>query len=489
MQAVPPAKTHNRGSFHHCSQAMRPSTLQPFISSRLLIGVSALLVALTGCGGGSDAAVDPVDPLKADASYGVEGTVRLDAPAPSVVALQPDGKLLLAGSRQTGQLPPGNYGGAAPREVFVRRLTTNGVVDTTFGTNGEVRFTLKGSDRPSDLKLQKSGRIVLAVLAGQPCAISIPSLSAPCLTESGTHAERSTNLVALRPDGAFDRTFGQNGVADTDADQSGLNVSLAVRDDQSLALLRSTGLARARIYGRRLDLFSANGVKQTLAPQLEPQPGCEAFGRSVLIQGSGRIVSAGDQGLISYADPAVHPGVCIAIHDSTSGRQTGGAWTRFDGNYGFFSLVPATGDGFLATGQICHGSECQLGVARYEAEGILQTSYGTDGIARMPIPPRSAIQSTLALPDGRLVVLASTVVYDNDGNNPRYSATWLQLGSDGAPVAQFGNRGMVTTELSTIAPIHLIQDNQGRWLVVSVDQAPAVNASVFVQRSVGYSQR
>lgn len=446
-------------------------------------------MALTGCGGGSSATVDPVDPLKADLGYGSEGTVRLDSPAPSVVALQPDGKLLLAGSRQTGQLPPGNYGGAAPREVFVRRLTANGAVDTTFGTNGEVRFTLKGSDSPSDMKLQKSGRIVLAVLAVQPCVVSFPSLTTWCRTESGAAAERSTSLVALTPDGAWDHTFGQNGVTDTDPNQNSLKVSLAVRGDQSLALLQSTGVARARIYGRSLELFSADGVKQAPSPLPDPQPGCEALGESLLVQSSGRIVSAGGYGLTYYADPAAHPGVCIATHDPVSGRQTGITWTRFDGNYDFFSLVPTTGDGYLATGQICAESACQLGVARYGADGALEATYGKDGIARMPLPNRSSIASTLILPDGRLVALASTVVYDNAGNNPRYSATWLQLGPDGAPAMQFGNRGVVTTALSSIAPVHLVQDTQGRWLVVSVDRDPAGSGSVFVQRTLGYSQR
>lgn len=458
------------------------------LSIRAFFCTTTLLAALAGCGGGSSPALVPVDPLKVDTSYGTGGTAKLNLPAPSAVALQPDGKLLLAGSRQLAPLPVGNYGGSAAREVYVRRLNPNGAADTSFGNNGEVIFTVKGSDYPADIKLQKSGRIVLAVLAGEPCVVSIPIISAPCVTAAGTSAVRSSNLVALTPQGALDPTFGQNGMAETGASQNPQRLSLAVKNDQSLLLLRSGGNARFQIYSRTLDSFSANGVPDASPPQPTPAQTCEASGESLLVQNNGRIVSAGGPSYVTHADPSVHPGVCVAAHDPKSGLQTSGAWTRFGGNYIFFSLASTLDDGFVAVGTSCGTTNCQLGIARYGSDRQPQPSYGQAGIARMAIPERSSITSTSVLPDDSVVVLANRVVYDANGSNPQFGAVWMRMSPQGEPVADFGNGGVLSTPLSTIRPTHFVPDAQGRWLVVSVDRDPAGSETVLIQRTAGHSK-
>jgi uncharacterized delta-60 repeat protein len=408
---------------------------------------------------------------------------------PSAVALQPDGKLLLAGSRQTGSLPAVNYGGAPAKEVVVRRLTANGASDPSFGSNGEVSFTVKGSDSPADIKLQKSGRIVVAVHAGEPCVVSFLSLYAPCTTAAGTYALRSSNLVALTPEGLLDRTFGQAGVEETYSSQNPERLSLVVKNDESLLLLRSTGNSRFRFYGRSLDRFSANGIRDTSAPQITPQPPCEADGVSLLLQKSGRIISAGGESLVTYADPSVHPGVCTATHDPSSGLQTAGAWTSFGGNYALSSLEPTSDDGFVAVGTNCGNENCQLGIARYRADGERQTSYGQQGLAFMAIPQYSTIASTLVLSDDSVMVLASRAVYDTNGKNPTFGNVWMRMSPNGEPVKDFGTQGLLTTPLSTTRPTHFVPDAQGRWLVVSEDRQTAGNDNtVLVQRVVGHSK-
>lgn len=159
-------------SSNHTPAFQLPMQAKSFLSSSSFLCTVTLLAALAGCGGGSSPALLSIDPLKVDTSYGIGGTTKLNLPAPSAIALQPDGKLLLAGSRELAPLPVGNYGGAAGREVYVRRLDPDGATDTSFGKNGEVIFTVKGSGYPADIKLQKSGRIVLAVSAGEPCVVA-----------------------------------------------------------------------------------------------------------------------------------------------------------------------------------------------------------------------------------------------------------------------------------------------------------------------------
>ncbi|PIF89954.1 putative delta-60 repeat protein [Acidovorax sp. 62] len=476
---------------------MRTPTMPFSLSSRttLTITWSAILMAtLVGCGGGSSGgdsspSLLPVDPLKVDTSYGTDGSAKLNGLVPSAAVLQPDGKLLLAGSRQTGSLPAVNYGGAPAQEVIVRRLTANGAPDPSFGNNGEVSFTVKGSDSPADIKLQKNGRIIVAVLAGEPCVVGFLSLYAPCTTAAGTSALRSSNLVALTPEGLLDRTFGQAGVEETYSSQNPQRLSLVVKNDESLLLLRSTGNSRFSIYGRSLDRFSANGVRDTSTPQISPQPPCEADGASLLLQKGGRIISAGGRSLVTYAKPSEHPGLCIAAHDPNSGLQTAGSWTSFGGNYALSSLEPTSDDGFVAVGTNCGDESCQLGIARYRADTERQTSYGQQGLAFMAIPQNSTIASTRVLPDDSVMVLASRAVYDANGKNPTFGSVWMRMSPQGEPVKEFGTQGLLTTPLSAARPTHFVPDAQGRWLVISENrQTAGSNNTVLVQRVVGHSK-
>ncbi len=477
---------------HIADEPMRsPTSLSTLFTPKALSWIS-LLAALAGCGGGSSAPIATIDPLKVDSSYGVDGAIKLRSPAPAAIALQPDGKLLLTGSRQTAPLPANNYGGAPAREVYVRRLTVDGAVDKSFGNNGEVTFNVKGSDAPGDMKLQSNGRIIVSVYAGETCVINFLSLYAPCVTPAGTYAIRSSNLVALTPEGLIDKTFGTDGIAQTTPSENPQRLSLAVAADQSLSLLWSTGLARAQIYGRGLSMFSKDGgAVPTATTPASPVP-CEASGESLLRQRNGQIFSAGGRGYTSYADPSLHPGVCIAKHDPKTGAQTSGAWTKFGGNYSLFELVPTEDDGFAAVGTNCVQKNCQLAIARFGAEGAPLTSYGQQSISSLSVPEYTSLTSSLVLPDGSMVVLANKVVYEANFSNPKTGGLWMRIDRNGAPVKDFGTQGILSTPLSNVVPSKFLPDAQGRWLVVSVDRDPSAtttdNDYVVVQRTAGHSK-
>src|SRR5262249_51644532 len=68
------------------------------------------------------------------------------------VALQPDGKIVVAG--YTSQ--------AAGFDFAIARINTNGVFDTSFGTGGKTRVDFGGDDLAFGVALQKDGKIVVA---------------------------------------------------------------------------------------------------------------------------------------------------------------------------------------------------------------------------------------------------------------------------------------------------------------------------------------
>ena len=108
---------------------------------------------------------------------------------PAFVAIQPDGKILAAG---TMELPPApDY--SRPNYVFALvRYKANGSLDETFGDAGKVNTDFSGgTDIVSDLALQADGKIVLAGQAGGLI--------------------RGIGLARYLPDGSPDNTFDTDG--------------------------------------------------------------------------------------------------------------------------------------------------------------------------------------------------------------------------------------------------------------------------------------
>jgi len=97
------------------------------------------------------------NPGDLDTTFGVGGKVITDISSGGAwsIAIQPDGKLILAGYSHP---PPTTY-----REITLIRYLSNGDIDNNFGTNGVVIFDV--SNRDADVfsvDLQTDGKIVAA---------------------------------------------------------------------------------------------------------------------------------------------------------------------------------------------------------------------------------------------------------------------------------------------------------------------------------------
>ena len=128
-----------------------------------------------------------------DTTFGTGGILPIPAPPPAVgapngflvasVAVQPDGKIVLAGN--VSQLLPG--GGTT--SAAAARLNVNGTLDTSFGSGG---FFIGGAGGFSDLTIQAGGKIDLAG------AFSTTGQSGSTYIDSVTQ---------LNPDGSRDTSF------------------------------------------------------------------------------------------------------------------------------------------------------------------------------------------------------------------------------------------------------------------------------------------
>lgn len=178
---------------------------------------------------------------------GGDGTIR-------AVALQPDGKILVAG---------GLSGGVTGNDIVVQRYTSGGVLDTTFSGDGIASFDIgtNSADDAYALAVQPDGMILVA---------------------GSTDSGGTTDFVLLRLDdtGALDAAFDTDGIVITDfpITSSGPNdvvKSVVVQPDGKILVggdvqadavtttIRNFALARYNSDGSLDATFSADGRATT----------------------------------------------------------------------------------------------------------------------------------------------------------------------------------------------------------------------------------
>jgi uncharacterized delta-60 repeat protein len=123
-----------------------------------------------------------------DPTFGTNGVVELltgNDDGLNALAIQADGKIVVGGSAQDAN---------GFHDFFIARYNTNGTRDTTFGTNGQVRYSATNNfETVEDLVIQPNGRIVVV---GD-------------ILYNGASA---AYVQGLTPTGARDLTFGNNGI-------------------------------------------------------------------------------------------------------------------------------------------------------------------------------------------------------------------------------------------------------------------------------------
>jgi uncharacterized delta-60 repeat protein len=173
------------------------------------------------------------------------------------VALQPDGKVVVAGSATTG----------TNSDIAVARITADGTLDASFDGDGRRTIDLGGGDRAEDVLVQPDGKIVLTGVGLVNHQIAV---------------------VRLNPDGSLDAGFDGDGVASADAGDTGTGNAAALQANGKIVVAASGGgqphLLRFQPGGALDTTFSGDG-RQTL-----PVPG-GAF--AVALLRDGRIATAG----------------------------------------------------------------------------------------------------------------------------------------------------------------------------------------------------
>ena len=295
----------------------------------------------------------------------------------SAALLQPDGRLVLV-----GECPGGLF-------LLVARLNTDGSLDPSFGTNGQVMtpFPPDGVFTAAGV-LQPDGRIVAV------------GYSAGCCTTITLKAAR------YNPDGSLDPSFGTGGLVTLDLGQSFIAADAVLQADGRLVIAgrfvptggSDFGLVRLLPNGTLDPSFDVDGV-------VISDFGADEAGASVILLGDGRIVLGGSRS----SDLALARYLPDGSLDMTFG--TGGLATADSGAQdGLGQLILLPNGKLLAGGSTApsQGSGDFL-LARFHPDGALDTSFGSSGFIKTDFNAGSSDGcSAVALAGPDLVLTAGT---------------------------------------------------------------------------------
>ncbi len=237
-----------------------------------------------------------------DSGFGSAGmvTTRFASPgdeAAQALVLQPDGKIVAVGSELVGSRE-------GPSDFALARYTPEGVLDPTFGSGGKVTTTFgSASDFANGAVLQPDGKIVVAGYSFQ-----------------GRVGPSAFALARYMPDGSLDPSFGSGGRVMTDVGPDGTAWAVALqRDGKIVAAGTGRGvfaLARYNPNGSLDQSFGTGGIVSTAVGT-----GDEALARAVAVQPEGKVVVAGSTVTCTYDDFTLARYTPAGVLDRTFGSN------------------------------------------------------------------------------------------------------------------------------------------------------------------------
>ncbi|MFL5941869.1 MAG: PASTA domain-containing protein [Gaiellaceae bacterium] len=315
-----------------------------------------------------------------DPSFGAGGHVETDAGAGSVraLALQPDGKIVVAGSSPYG----------SPNRFTLARYDSSGSLDTTFGTDG-ITTTVVPTSLDASWTPWGAGVAALDVLPdGKVLAAGSARWHAGQYEEEGEFV-----LARYTPAGSLDPTFGDGGIVETGGDG---------------------GLGRDADLGGMVVLPDGKIVATGTTYGGHPY-----YDRKIALAGYE------PDGSVDFTfDPAL-----------TYGRLSGGPSTLQHGK-------------IVVAGSIQDYKKTFPVVARYRANGLIDTTFGKHGYSEVK-RAQFAPDAVLTQNDGKILIAG----HSNSGG------TVLRLLPNGRLDPSFGGRGIVSFDPGT-SSLALQQDGK-----------------------------
>ncbi|MHC4550311.1 MAG: delta-60 repeat domain-containing protein [Planctomycetota bacterium] len=326
---------------------------------------------------------------KLDTTFGKNGKVTTDLGTSwawaYAVALQPDGKILVAG--------------VAGNDFGLARFEADGRLDRSFGSEGWVLTDFGGQgDYGYDVFVQVDGKIVVA---------------GPVWISDATNHD--FGLARYRPDGSLDAGFGTGGKVATDiSGATDWAYDAALQPDGKIVVVGSAGTYQAfdfavvrYLAAGKLDSSFGTGGKVTT----DFRGGSDvAYGVAIL--SDGRIAVGG------YAEPANAEDFALACYlsdgslDESFGVK-GRVLTDFGLRDQIRALIVLANDRLVAAGLAGPKPGLDFALASYLSDGSLDPDFGTGGLVTTDVGGEFDGAHAVALqPDGKVVAAGTVSDFD-----------------------------------------------------------------------------
>jgi uncharacterized delta-60 repeat protein len=347
----------------------------------------------------------------------------------SAMAIQGDGKIVLAGSKES----------TVTSDFAIARANSDGAPDLSFGVAGKISMRLDTLDSYVRAIAFQNGKIIIAGSAGNGYASAIL-------------------LIRLNPNGTFDSTFDSDGIVTTfwGSDRSGASC-VSVQPDGKLvvggACETPGGNSRFAIFRFNSDgsldsTFGSNGRIITGIP------GAYAGARCVVTQDDGKILLGGTVG----SSQARNNFILMRCSgegtiDSTFGLN-GIVVADFYHNDDNLGSIVIQEDGKIL---VCGTSDSlnygwSLAMSRYLQNGTLDNTFGNAGQIKLAADTARTCGGAVLVQSDHKILVAGSLNYRNAPFNPaammiKSSTAVFRFNGDGSLDNTFGVNGFQVTDL------------------------------------------
>lgn len=297
----------------------------------------------------------------------------------NATVVQSDGKILVVGNSRINT----NY------DFALARLNTDGLLDTTFDSDGKVATPIGSSD---DFALasaiQSDGKIIVA---GASYNGGLSSIA----------------LVRYNTNGSLDTTFDSDGKVTTAVGDSVVAYSVTIQSDGKIVVAGASFttansndfvVVRYNTDGSLDTTFDTDGIVTT------PIGTSSDYAYSVHQQSDGKIVVAG------YVSNGADNDFALARYNTDGSLDS-----SFDGDgkvittgtsedLAFSSAIQS--DGKIVVAGYTNNTSNDFMLARYNTDGSLDTSFDSDGIVVTPIGNSSDIAFSVAIQSDNKIIAA-----------------------------------------------------------------------------------
>jgi uncharacterized delta-60 repeat protein len=372
-------------------------------------------------------------------SAGGKATLAAFGGDESGMVLQPDGKIVMVG---------GTFAG-----FVMARFNADGSLDTGFGIDGKVTTDIADGQFPRSqaraVAIQADGKIVVAGEA-QP-----------------TSAGLAVALARYNADGSLDTSFGSGGMV-LDAAIQGRAFAVAIQNDGKIVIAGESPIALGSDFADFLIArYTSDGTLDFgfgLAGLVVTDFGVGASegARRLVLQGDGKIVASGDPiGAVAGVNRTA-----VARYDATGKLDpsfgSGGKVLLAAGPLLGRGLTLQSDGKLLLAGRVVNGSNInEFALTRLRSDGSTDTSFGNAGLVTTSITGLGDQALAVALQgDGRILAAGIGNAINNNFALARYAA-------DGSVDTSFASGGKLIVDFFGFSDIaeNLVVQPDGKIVV------------------------